>query len=266
MSLRKKILRKLVHYKKLLASYSDENTIFIYQMGKVGSTTLENSLPNAVHIHAFYSKNHTCRIRQYGLAKFGFKHFLYRVEQELLNFLLRWVFKGRKHTKIITLVRDPFVRNMAMFFHDLDAYLYAAHTNCMNTRAKPIPTRSQKPSVLFDIFTEEFDHEYAINWFDKEFFPMTGINIFQYAFDKQKGVTRIQDKNIDILCLSCEKMLDNEQAISDFTGCKVEIESANKAEDKWYGDLYKQFKVDYVLPKLISNKILNSRFYQHFFS
>jgi hypothetical protein len=260
-----KLKSRFKYYQQLIAQYSAEETIFIYQMGKVGSTTLEHSLPNAVHIHAFYNKNHTCPVRLFGLKKFSFLHFIYHIEQETLWWLIRRAFKQRKSTKIITLVREPFARNQSMFFHDIDAYLYAAHTNCMNTRAKPIPTRSQKPSVLFDVFTQEFDHDYAINWFDKEFFSMTGIDVYQYPFCKEKGACRIQEKNIDILCLSSDKLLENKQLLSDFVGQSVEVESVNQAEDKWYGDLYKQFKIDYILPEAIASKILNSRFYQHFF-
>ena len=202
-----KLKNRFKCYQQLIAQYSAEDTVFIYQMGKVGSTSLEKSLPNAAHIHAFYSKNHTCPVRLFGLKKFSLMHVFYNAEQELLWWYIRRVFKQRKkegkRTKIITLVRDPFSRNQSMFFHDLDAYLYSAHTNCANTRTDPIPTRCQTRSLLSDVFTQEFNHEYAVNWFDKEFYPMTGINIFQYVFDKDKGVSRIQDHSIDILCLSC---------------------------------------------------------------
>jgi len=229
-----KLKNRFKGYQQLIASYSAEDAVFIYQMGKVGSTTLEHSLPNAVHVHAFYSKNHTCPVRLFGLRKFSFMHLFYSAEQELLWWYIRRVFRQRKKqgkpTKIITLIRDPLSRNQSMFFHDLDAYLYSAHTNCVNTRTKPIPTRCQTAALLSDVFTQEFNHDYAINWFDNEFFPMTGINVFKYAFDKQKGVSRIQERNID----------------------------------KWYGDLYMQFKVDYTLPARINKKIADSQFYQHF--
>ena len=264
-----KLQTRIEYYQQLIAEYSAEDAIFIYQMGKVGSTTLEHSLPNAVHIHAFYSKNHTCPVRLLGLRKFSFMHIFYRVEQELLWWYIRRVFKQRKKqdktTKIITLVRDPFNRNLSMFFHDLDAYLFSAHTNCANTRVKPIPTRCQTTGLLSEVFTEEFNHEYALNWFDNEFYAMTGINVFQYDFDKEQGISRIQEKGIDILCLSCEKILKNESILGDFVGTTIEIKSTNKAEDKWYGELYRQFKADYILPESISKKVLNSRLYQHFF-
>lgn len=264
-----KLKNRLNYYKRLVAQYSAEDTVFIYQMGKIGSTTLEHSLPNAVHIHAFYFKNHTCPVRLFGLRKFSFVHGLHIIEQTLLWWYIRRVFKQRrkqgKKTKIITLVREPLERNQSMFFHDLDAYLYAAHTNCMNTRSKPISTRSQPSSMLVDVFNEEFDHDYPLNWFDNEFYVMTGINIFDYAFDKVQGSMLINKEGVDILCLRSDKLSDNVQQLSDFVGKSVEIESMNKAEEKWYGELYKQFKMNYVTPNSIVNKIQNSQFYQHFF-
>jgi len=265
-----KLKNRFKSHQALILKYAASDTVFIYQMGKVGSTTLENSLPNAVHLHAFYSKNHTCPVRLFGLRKLSLAHAFYTIEQELLWWYIRRVFKRRRQqgkvTKIITLVREPLSRNQSMFFHDLDAYLYMAHTNCLNTRVAAIPTRCQTTRLLSDVFTQEFNHEYAANWFDKEFLPMTGINIYQYDFDKERGVSRIQEKGIDILCLNCEKIQENEKLLSDFVGNTIEVSSTNKAEDKWYGDLYKQFKADYALPEGVYKKIYTSRFYQHFFT
>ena len=265
MKLLQGIKRRLTRHKTLLALYADKNTIFIYQMGKVGSTTLEQCVPNAVHIHAFHSKNHTCPVRLKGLAKFGLKHFFYRLEQELLNYLLRRTFKRRKHTKIITLVRDPIARNISMFFHDLDAYLFAAHTNCLNTRKRPLPTREQSMATLKEVFEQEFDHCYSLTWFDKEFLPMTGINIYQQPFDIENGVGYSQNNNIELLCLRSDKLRDNLHELQRFVGAEVILSSTNQAKDKWYGDIYQKFKLDYTPSAKLQNEIEKSQFYKKFF-
>ncbi|MBL4910787.1 MAG: hypothetical protein JKX78_12345 [Alteromonadaceae bacterium] len=260
----KKIKNRLNAHKQLIDKYKAPETLFIYQMGKVGSTTLENSLPNAVHIHAFFTKNHTCPIRLYGQAKFGFKFFIYRLEQELLAYLLRRAFKQRQNTKIITLVRDPLARNISMFFHDLDAYLFAAHTNCLNTRKVALPTRDQQASVLIDVFQQEFDHDYALTWFDREFFPMTGIDIYQQSFDKAKGLGIIKTENIEVLCVRTNKIKSNINEISQFIGQHVTLSDANLAENKWYGDIYLAFKKQYQPKEFLIIKLNNSKFSRHF--
>jgi len=261
----KGIKRRISRHIQLINKYKASETIFIYQMGKVGSTTLEHSLPNAVHLHAFYNKNHTCPVRLRGLAKFGFLHFVYRLEQGIVSYFLRSAFKQRKKTKIITLVREVKARNISMFFHDLDAYLFAAHTNCLNTREVPLPTRCQSSEMLTDVFNHEFDHQYALKWFDEEFLPMTGINIYQCDFDINKGIGFAKNDTVEVACIRTDKLTNNLAALSDFIGQNIQLANANQADDKWYRDIYKDFVANYSIPLELQNKIENSRFNRHFF-
>ncbi len=261
----KGVKRRFTRHKDLLDKYKASETIFIYQMGKVGSTSLEHSLPSAVHIHAFYSKNHTCPVRLKGLAKFGLKHFFYRAEQELLGWLLRRTFKKRRHTKIITLVREPQARNMSMFFHDIDAYLFAAHTNCLDSRKLPLPTRCQHSSVLVDIYNQEFDHDYVLHWFDNEFLPMTGINVYDNSFDKEQGFSHLKCDSVEVICIRTDKLKYCMAEVSKFVGQEVILDNVNQANEKWYGDIYQNFISSYKLPEAQKEKINRSQFFRHFF-
>jgi hypothetical protein len=267
MNIIKLLKRKVLSYQKLVAKYKAPETFFIYQMGKVGSTTLEHSLPNAIHIHAFYSKNHTCAIRMHGLAKFGLRYFYHRAEQELTQFLLRRAFKQRENTKIITLVRDPLARNISMYFHDLDAYLFAAHTNCLNTRARALATRCQQTDILKEVFEQEFDHQYPLRWFDQELLAMTGINVYDHAFDKESGFTQIsnQGSNIELMVVRTDQLTKSVDALSDFIQQPIELLTSNQAEDKWYGELYQSFKNSYIVPENLKTELDNSQLYRHFF-
>jgi len=269
MKIIKLLTRKMLSYQKMIAKYKAPETIFIYQMGKVGSTTLEHSLPNAIHIHAFHSKNHTCPVRMHGLSKFGLKYFYHRAEQELTCFLLRRAFKQRENTKIITLVRDPLARNISMFFHDLDAYLFSAYTNCLNTRPKALATRSQQTDMLNDIFEQEFDHYYPSRWFDEEFLAMTGINVYKHDFDKEKGFKVIREQSgkrrIELMVIRTDKLSHSVDEISHFIQEPIKLLTTNQAEDKWYAELYKSFKISYVFPEKIKSQLYDTQFYRHFF-
>jgi hypothetical protein len=257
--------RVLIEQNRLVKLYSDPETLFIYQMGKVGSTSFEQALPVAVHIHAFYGKNHTCPVRLKGLSKFGIKHFYYRAKQALLDYRLRRAFQHREQTKIITLVREPMSRNKSMFFHDLDAYLFAAHTNCLSNRAFPIPTRCQDASLLCDVFTEDFDHNYPLTWFDQEFYPMTGIDVFTYPFDSEKGYSIINKANTSVLCLRTDSIATCQEVINKFVGYPVEISSLNSAQTKWYSELYLQFNQQYQPSIKLLTQFKDSKLVQHFF-
>lgn len=251
--------------KQYLETLTDDNAIFIYQMGKVGSTSLENSVENAVHIHAFYAKNHTCKVRQAGLDKFGLRSLIYRAERTFFEFLARKAFKRRTQTKIVTLIRKPEERNMSMFFHDIDAYLFSAHTNCISTRKRPIPTRSQSTALLTKVYDEEFDHYYPLNWYANEFEPMTGVDVFSQPFNKEKGYNIIEQDNVSVLCIRTDKLNDLIPVLEAFIGQCVNIKNDNKAESKWYSEIYRNFKNEYELPKAVKHKLKTSQFYQHFF-
>ncbi|WDE03939.1 hypothetical protein SG34_021590 [Thalassomonas viridans] len=253
-------------YLRLIDRYKAEDAIFIYQMGKVGSTSLEHSLVNGVHVHAFYSKNHTCPVRLQGLAKFGIRHILYRARQEFVNYLLRRTFKQRKRTKIITLVREPVARNVSMFFHDLDAYLFSAYTNCVNSRSKPLATRTQDADLLLEVFNQEFNHSYPLNWFEREFLPMTGIDIYKYPFNTDQGFVHIIQGNIELLCIRTDKLALCGDMLEQFCAQPVELLSRNVAERKWYAEVYQQFLLDYQPDKQQLNKIFNDKFSRHFFN
>ena len=265
MNVLKGIKRRIQRHLALCKRYKDKDTIFIYQMGKVGSTTLENSIPNALHVHAFYNANHTCPIRQYGIYKFGFLHYFYRVEQEILSYIIRYIFKKRKNTKIITLVREPVSRNISMFFHDIDAYLFAATTNCMNSRKKTLSTRSQEGNILVDVFNQEFNHDYVLDWFDKEFLPMTGIDIYSYEFNSSIGYSRIQENNVEVLCLNIKKLSSSINILNQFTGSPITLLTSNYADEKWYSHAYQEFKVSYSPPEAYQLKVKKSKYYNHFF-
>ncbi|WP_281556612.1 putative capsular polysaccharide synthesis family protein [Thalassomonas sp. RHCl1] len=253
-------------HRRLIARYKAADSVFIYQMGKVGSTSLEHSLANAVHVHAFYSQNHTCPVRLQGLAKFGIRHIFYRAKQEVLNYLLRRAFKQRKKTKIITLVREPVARNVSMFFHDLDAYLFAAFTNCVNSRAKPLATRSQGADLLMEVFNQEFNHQYPLDWFEQEFLPMTGINIYEHPFDSEQGFAHIVQDNIELLCIRTDKLALCGDVLEQFCVQPVELLSRNVAERKWYADVYQQFLQQYQPDEQQLVNIFSDKFSRHFFS
>lgn len=250
----------------LYKQYTHPDTVFIYQMGKVGSTALENSIEGAVHIHNFYSANHPCRVRLAGLAGFGWRYYLKRLAQECEMLVKRIAFKRRKHSKIVTLVRAPLERNISMFFHDLDCYLFALYSNCDRTPYPPAATRTQDPTVLYEAFNKHFQHEYPLSWFDRELKRMTGVDIYSHPFDKHSGFIKINEQGCEVLCLDIRVLKRSKAAICEFLEQDIEISFANQAEHKWYGDLYAHFKHTYKPTQELVSKLEGSKFYQHFYA
>ncbi|CAH9056756.1 hypothetical protein PSECIP111854_01857 [Pseudoalteromonas sp. CIP111854] len=259
------MIKKIKALLALYNQYSDPDTVFIYQMGKVGSTALEDAIKGAVHIHNFYSHNHPCKLRLQGLAGFGWRYYCKRFVQECELAVKRLAFRRRKHSKVITLVREPLERNISMFFHDLDCYLFALYSNCDRSIYPPVATRTQDPEVLNDAFLKHFEHDYPLFWFDNELKRMTGVDVYKHHFDKSKRFLKAESHSCEVLCLDIRVLEQSADLLSEFLGQKVAVCFANQAERKWYGDVYATFKNTHC-PSLGFHKVLkNSKYYQHFF-
>ncbi|WP_199611274.1 putative capsular polysaccharide synthesis family protein [Flocculibacter collagenilyticus] len=254
-----------VRYKKLFQRYLNKDSVFIYQMGKVGSTSLEGSIDGAVHVHTFHARNHTCPVRLRGMARFGGRYYLNRLKQELVYIVCKCLFKRRRQTKIISLVREPLSRNISMFFHDIDAYIFSAYTNCLGG-GRQLSTREQSSNFLVEVFSSEFNHEYPVKWFDEELKATTGIDIYDYSFDINKGYALIQSGKFSLLLLRSDKLTQNIAIIESFVGREIKLGAKNLARDKWYWEAYQQFIDNYKLSESMSKLLYDNRFMKHFFS
>ena len=124
--------------------------VIIYQMGKVGSSTLKESLAqkniSALHIHRYYFSNNEKPI--------NLRRLIHKLKS---NFTFNKLIKKEK-IKIITLYRDPLSRNISSFFQNLDVYF----------------TKSEMENLTFKKLENKFNSasnliETPSNWFDIEF-------------------------------------------------------------------------------------------------
>ena len=132
-----------------LAQFRAAETVLIYQMGKVGSTTLENAIPNSLHLHSLFN-NPPCPVR----AQLRERSLVTRLRRRMGDRYKASVIRSRSLTKIITLVRDPFERNLSMYFQDLPYWVSAY------LELNPERMRDEGFELLFDAFSETFPHEY----------------------------------------------------------------------------------------------------------
>jgi len=247
-------------YKK----FADENNILIYQMGKVGSTSLEHAIKDAIHIHTLYLDNHTCKPRQAALFGCGMRFYSNKIKQALINLLRRKAIRSRSHIKVITLVRKPLVRNISMFFHDLDAYVFNSQSKLLTT-STPLMTRLQSEDLLVNIFEQQFEHHYPLTWFDKELKRFFDIDVYDQSFDKELGYMNIKKANVEVLCLDVERLTENISVVENFVGNKVTLLNKNQAQNKWYGTLYEQFNDNYQPQTALLNLLEESQYNQFFF-
>jgi len=232
-------------------------------MGKVGSTSLEESIPESIHVHSFF--NHPV-----------FPIFLNAVRNRFINRLKRrrhltmmsFLIKRRRKIKIISVIRDSYSRNISAFFQHLDSWVFSATTGCPNPkRYKSVyHNRGHGIELIHDIFNRNFNHEYGLEWFDKEFKRFTGIDVYKYPFDKEKGYGMIQVGRFECLLLTVEQMNKNLALIEDFVGKKIDLKNVNVGDKKWYAPVYKEFKRTYKPSLDYIEKIYTSPLMQHFYT
>ena len=122
---------------------------------------------------------------------------------------------------------------------------------------------------LFSYYLENRVEQTAgVKWFDREFLPTTGVNIYDYPFNTEHGYTEIHTEDYDILVLQLEQLNENMAIIQRFLGLSepFELMNRNMSSKKWYHLLYKEFKAAYKPPGQFIDALYSSTFMTHFYS
>ncbi len=231
--------------------------VLVYQMGKVGSTSLVKSLPQAMHAHSLYWNN-PCSVRnELDLT------FVERIKMKLIYFIIRGCIKLRREVKIISMVRDPLERDISMFFQDLPYWLVSYQKD------NPHFEKTNTKDYLMKVFEEGFDFSYCENWFDTELKKFSGIDIYKYPFEPNKGFTILNKGKFKVLVVNFEMLKEKpdetELIISEFVNTPCELVSENNSNKKWYSSVYSNFKNEYKAELRKSNKYKNHKIKSHFY-
>jgi hypothetical protein len=236
----------------------DEPAVLVYQMMKVGSSTVAAALKDFGGLHVFQVhlmnadniNRWRVAIRKFPLARF-------RSGIDTGTFLYDGLVKPGLKLKIITLVRDPIARNCSFYFHNLDILMRTedAHDN--------VPVER-----LVSGFREKFDHRGCLRWFDTEFRPVLGVDVYAHEFPHEAGHTRIKTDRYDILVLRSD--LDDaskKKCIEEFLEIDgLALVPKNVGSQKPYAEAYRKFLGALELPESYVNEMLDSKYARHFFA
>ncbi|MDF1823583.1 MAG: putative capsular polysaccharide synthesis family protein [Verrucomicrobiales bacterium] len=231
-----------------------EMPLLVYQMGKVGSSTVTYSLRrNGIeceHIHRILPSN-ISRVRDEHIER-GVSPKDERVGEALWDRLATTT----EQVRIITMVREPISRNISAYFQNLKDFFHEGQV------------QDVKLSRAIDTFLSDYAHDVPLNWFDEEFKAVTGVDVYEHSFDPATGWTRIQEGRIDLLLMRVE--LDDEQktkAVSEFVGLpSLRLENENVGSEKDYAKLYQSFKGAITLPDQYKVDMLESKYAKHFYN
>ena len=212
--------------------------IYIFQMGKVGSYSLQITLAEylgnrIVHRHCFEEMSPE--------------------EQHLLT--------SRRSAglpiQVITPIREPLARNVSAFFQTFK-----------RDTGFELSDRHWGQAELLELFLQRYPHDESLDWFDLSFRPVTGIDIYQEPFPKQQKWVIHEKDSLRILIYRSDLGREEQlTVISDFLGHKIGAwVPANRAEDKDYAGIYRDFCDQTILPESYISRMSDSRFCRHFWS
>ena len=223
----KKILRELTH-----------PTIHIFQMGKVGSTSLLYTL----------LKNYKGRVSN--------NHHLFHLKKKGELEIIKWRRFFRLPIIVISPIREPITRTISAFYHSYEEITGKKFSNTT-------PVEEQKKRFL-----RFARHQQVLEWFDLELRNAFKINVFSKRFDLDKKWMVYKNKSTKVLIYRADKdRAEQLKIISEFIGANIpKWTYANISSEKEYKDSYKEFIDTVKLPDGYLSVMLNSLFSRHFFS
>jgi hypothetical protein len=236
---------------------SSRPPVVIYQMGKVGSSSIRESLLDhgvwpVHHVHRL-NPDHIDEVRNHREQK-GFR------ERDNIDgrglVLHRQLVEPEHPAKFISVVRDPVSRNVSAFFQNF---------------VGRDPEEWQNPASLkgfVDAFLEEYNHDVPLTWFKREPAATLGIDVYAKPFPSERGHATFQNDPFELLVLRVG-LPDSEKAdvIQSFLRMKkFHIRRVNTGKSKSYAEKYQAFKREVELPELYLRQMLDSQYARHFYS
>lgn len=279
-SLKIGLLRRYSTY--LGVRVSPRPPILVYQMGKVASSSVRNSLllhgvGPVLHLHSF-SPLRERRVEEIGIeeelrqplseeiahARKVFErapllrrvNLLYR--ERVYNRRIYELCIGRDRTaKIVTLVRDPVGTNLSMFFERFAEYAGVSY----------VPGAFSTDEIV-DLFGERYGHSRPLTWFDVEMKTSLGLDVYRWPFPTDRGHLVANRGKMDLLILQCELAdSEKERAISEFLGLEgFRMARSNIGAHRSYGAQYQEVKRRIRLPASLLDRLYHSKYARHFYS
>ena len=264
---------------KLAQKNFSKTPLLIYQMGKVGSSTIKRSLKYFDLDRPVYHLHFLTKDRIYETEK-DRKEFFRTEKYDLLRrpwlneFLVKRLddqLMGQKW-KCVTLTREPVSRNLSVFFENLElTALSEVDSYEIKSHYYKIPStiiRMNNLEKLSSVFLEKVNHASPEQFFDKEIKGVLNVDVYNEEFPKQKGYIIIKGEIADILVIRLEN-LNNiaNQAFSEFLGISdFKLSNTNIGSQKDYAPLYSKFKKSIRFPKKYFDDVYNSKYMQHFYT
>lgn len=232
-----------------------KSPVILFQMAKVGSTSLWHAMEDAGQIVYFVhsmESSHSDWLASEAMDLMGHKRAYHLVRGDVIY--KRIVLPGRP-ARYISLTRDPVARNLSSFFQ-----IYVEQPKAFG----PTPPLER----IFELFFDRFRHNRPIEFFDSEYKGMLGIDVYAKPFDPAKGFVEIAKGPARVLILRLESGPSViEKATAQFLGIPgLTLPHKNESRQKPLGGLYQRFVSEIKLPDEYVERLINAKYTRHFYS
>jgi len=185
------ICRRYRATKKFAKSPSDRR-LLLYQMGKVGSTAVAESLRErgkwVLHVHSLNAAT---------LGE-GLRDAIKSNEMPAPSTVNGFVFarilpKLVDELRVITLVRDPVARDLSVFFQNLS----------QTEAGKRLLDAGDYAAIRAEYLANN-TLDYTLGWFDFELNRFLGIDVYAVPFDTEQGTAVFRSSSINLILLKSE--------------------------------------------------------------
>lgn len=258
-----RLLRQWYKFHKPHKKFGITSPFIIYQMSKVGSSTIVTSLGALdldVPLHHIHLLNDLDGVEQST-----------RATQADPREGLETIAQGRalrgeidKHPtrqwNIVCLVRLPIARDVSAFFQSINAYLPNAQARFQNG--------ALALSELETVFLENHFHHTDEYWFDAQVKPVFGIDVYATPFPRERGYAIYRGRNARLLLIRLEDLdrVAAEAFREAFDIPHLQLARANVGAEKDYQEIYRLFRERTQLPHTYLDAMITSRYARHFYS
>ena len=239
-----------------------EPPLVVFSMGKTGSTAIARAIHDATGDPVFQ----VFRLEPERLAQAEQR---YRAAQPPAPYpgarhlwesayLLRRPPRDDAPWTVVTTVREPVGQAVSAFFHG------------RARRAEPDDSGDSGRGVdrLVDELVAGRWTRPPVRWFDREFAPVLGVDVYGYPFDPATGSAVIETPAVRVLLLRQENLATAPAALARFLGRPdpVPVPPRNEASTKGYGRRYAEFVASARLPDELLEAAYGSRYARHFYA
>lgn len=245
-------MHPLLKHPRYIPSYLKhrKELFLVYTMGKVGSSSLFRHLKEHFPFLPVFQVHFLSDA--FLKDELPGSHFAQNVHkgERVKEFLNQ---HSQKRWKLISLVRDPVGRAISNFFENPGQFIDGHPSD-------------RSPDEIASLIREKADCNYALEWFDKEFYAYTGFDVYDEPFDKEKGFSIYEyAPQRELLLFRMEDLdRDHREGLKAFLGEDPgEMKRENVKEDR---SLYQEVKTRFTLPRETLDAIYSSKYMQHFYT